>query len=105
VRSKSGVPMSTPKVNGVTKSRCQAHSSSPQTMFGLPKARMRRRIQRKPSETAVPAGVVQPKATPSGPCRRATSRIFVAVQSRASAQLIRSQPASGSDFGRVRRIG
>ena len=66
---------------------------------------MKRRIQRKPSETAVPDGVVTPKATPSGPWRRATSRIFAAVQSSASSQLIRSQPASGLDFGPVRRMG
>ena len=67
--------------------------------------RTSRLIHGKPSETAVPAGVVSANATASGPCRSATSRMRAAVQSSASSQPIRTQPASGSPFGRVRRIG
>ena len=67
MRSKSGVPMSAPKVYAVAKSRCQAQTSSPQTRFGLPNIRTSRLIHGKPSDTAVPAGVVNAKATASGP--------------------------------------
>ena len=101
MRAKSGTPMSAPKVYAVAKSRCQAQSSSPQMVFGLPKSRISRSIQGNPSEIAVPAGVVTAKATASGPA----SRIRAAVQSSASSQVIRVQPGSGSPFGRVRRIG
>ncbi len=74
-------------------------------MFGLPKERIRRLIHAKPSEMAVPAGVVTVKATDSGPSRSASARMRSAVQSRASSQPMRIQPGSGSVRGRVRFIG
>ena len=74
-------------------------------MLGLPKRRMSRSTHARLSDIAVPAGVVTAKATASGPCRAATVRICSAVQSSASSQLMRTQPGSGSPFGRVRRSG
>ncbi len=74
-------------------------------MLGLPKVRMSRLIHGKPSETAVPAGVVTAKATASGPSRSASARMRPAVQSSASSHVMRTQPGSGSLRGRVRRIG
>src|SRR5712692_7998756 len=74
-------------------------------MLGLPKRRMSRSTQARPSDIAVPAAVVTAKATASGPFRAATFRICSAVQSSASSRLMRTQPGSGSPFGRVRRRG
>ena len=45
------------------------------------------------------------KATASGPLSAAIRRIWAAVSSSASSQVMRRQPGSGSPFGRVRRIG
>src|SRR5262249_39696896 len=58
-----------------------------------------------PSPTAVVEGDDTLKQTASGPSRSAIRRIADAVRSRASSQLTRCQPGSGSPFGRVRRSG
>ena len=71
-------------------------------LFGEPNALISRSIQGPASEIAVPADVVTAKATASGPLSSAMRRIAVAVSLRASSQVIRRQPGSGSPFGRVR---
>ena len=64
-----------------------------------------RSTQRMSSDIGVPLGVVQPKATDSGPdVRRILSRPS-AVRSNASSHEMRFQPGSGSPFGRVRIKG
>ena len=73
--------------------------------FGVPKAFASRWMKPVESPIAVVEGEDTVKATACGPCRSATRRIAAAVRSSASSQPIRSQPGSGSPFGRVRRSG
>ena len=73
--------------------------------FGVPKAFISRRMKPAESAIAVVEGEERLKATASGPCCSAIRRMAAAVRSSASSQLIRSQPGSGSPFGRVRRSG
>ncbi len=75
------------------------------TAFGVPNAFISRRMNGMASPIAVVDGEDWLKLTASGPCRCAIRRIAAAVRSSASSQEMRSQPGSGSPFGRVRRSG
>ena len=85
--------------------RPQPHSSIDPHRFGLPKARINRRIQTEESAMADVDPETWLNTTLSGPWRSAICRSLVAVTSSASCQLIRCQPGSGSPFGRVRFSG
>jgi hypothetical protein len=82
-----------------------AQISQPLQLLGDPNALTSRSAQGCASEIAVPADVVTAKATASGPLSAAIRRSAAAVSSRASSQLMRRHPGSGSPFGRVRRKG
>src|SRR5260221_12775799 len=70
--SKSGDAIERPNVKAWAWSLCQLQISVPYATFGLPKALMKRSIQRRSSEIGVPLGVLKPEAiafgltTPSG---------------------------------------
>src|SRR6266496_2034925 len=87
--------------------RPQPHSSIEPQRFGLPKARIKRRIQGVESAIAEVDAETRLNTTLSGPCRSASCRNRVALRSSASSQLIRCQPASGSPYllGRLATAG
>ena len=89
----------------MAKARPQPQTSRVMAAFGVPKAFASRWMKPVESPIAVVEVDDMVKATDCGPCRSATRRIAAAVRSSASSQLIRSQPGSGSPFGRVRRSG
>ena len=95
----------TPKVWGNIISLAKPQSSIAIAALGLPKTRRRRSTQGKPSCIAVPAVVVMPNATVSGPDSFASRVSVPAIVSSASSQPMRCQPGSVSPFGRVRFSG
>jgi len=97
--------MPAPVVKARANWRCHEQISTELQLFGEPKALISRSTQGCASESAVPALVVTPKATASGPLSAAMRDSAGAVSSSASSQEIRCQPGSGSPFGRVRRTG
>ena len=89
----------------MAKARPQPQISVLVTAFGVPKAFISRRTNPTESAIAVVEGEDMLKATDAGPYRSAVRRIAAAVRFSASSQPMRSQPGSGSPFGRVRRSG
>src|SRR5512143_1729406 len=94
-----------PNVYCVAKYRPQPHSSMDTHRLGLPNAFIRRWIQSTESSEEEVDGEEALKTTLSGPCSAAILRRLADVKSRASSQLMRCQPGSGSPFGRVRFMG
>jgi hypothetical protein len=82
--SKSGDAMERPNVKAWAWSLCQLQISVPYATLGLPKAFMKRSIQRKSSEIGVPLGVVRPKAIASAPASLRMRSSSDAVRSSAS---------------------
>ncbi len=94
-----------PKVYVGARNLPQPQSSIDASRFGVPKAFMSRLIQAVVSSDPDVDGDATLNTTLSGPSSVAIAASRVATRSSASSHPIRSQPGSGSPFGRVRRTG